>query len=259
MGVNVSPGWGNTVDGRDIPQMERVLADFRPHTARMPWVNNAATFEALRFNAAAGVDSLVIDHAYDTPEATVAQIAAAGGVDYVEGVNEPDVNGGVPAPISAAQLAYATDRQTRLYQAVAGRWPVLCPSAAWRQNDAVLNALPCDITNVHRYAPQDGTPPEPVDAQLPAGSRPVWVTETGFSSFKKGLLCLFGGGYYVTTPQRQAEYLVQMDGMLRANGAARVVVYSLQNTGQNPCKSGNNFGLYTWDGVAKPAALALRG
>lgn len=257
VGVNVSPGWGDTVDGRDVPQMERVLTDFRPHTARMPWVDNAGTWEALRFDAATGIDSLVIDHAYDDPEATVAQMVAAeqagDPIDYVEGLNEPDLNGGVPAPISDAKLAEVRDRQQRLYQAVAGRWPVLCPAAAWRRNDAALNGLPCDVANVHRYAPSDGTPPEPYDAVLPATDKPIWVTETGFSTYRRLTL------QWVVTPQQQRDYLVQMDSMLRANGAARVLVYSLQDTGQNPYKSGNNFGLYSWDGVRKPAAAALRG
>lgn len=255
VGINVSPGWGNTVDGQNIPQMERVLADFRPRTARMPWVDNANELEALRFDAEQGIDSLVIDHVYDDPETTVAQIAAAGQVDYVEGVNEPDLNGGTPAPIDAATLDSVRDRQIRLYAAVAGRWPVLCPSAAWRQNDAALNALPCDIANVHRYAPSDGTPPDLYDAQLPTYGKPIWVTETGFSTWKRLT------GKWVVSPTQQRDYLVQMDSMLRANGAARVIVYTLQDTGWNPFNSRQHFGLYDWYGNPKPAALdpALRG
>ncbi len=263
VGVNVSPGWSDTVDGRDIPQMEQVLADFRPHTARMPWIDNANQRETLRFNAANGIDSLVIDNATWTPEQVVNEIAAAGyPVVAVEGVNEPDVPATgytlTPQPITAAKLAEVADRQARLYAAVAGRWPVLCPSAVYQINEAALGALPCDIVSLHRYHPSDGTAPAPSSAALPNVSKPIWVTETGISSYKKGPLCPFSGKY-VVTPDQQATFLTSMIGMLRANGAERVFVYSLQNTGQNQCKAGNNFGLYTWDGVAKPSAAALRG
>jgi hypothetical protein len=265
VGVNVSPGWDNTVDGRNLPQMERVLTDFRPHSIRLPWVNNAATHGTVRWAVSRGLDVVVIDHAYDTPEVTVGQIAALGITDrlYVEGVNEPDIpaTGFTPTevPIGAAKLAQVADRQARLYETVAGHWPVLSPSAVYRINEPTLGALPSDIVSIHRYAPQDGTPPELADAARLPVEKPAWVTETGFSSYKKGPLCLLGMGRYVITPQQQADYLVQMNELLVDGAAARVFVYSLQNTGQNPCKAGNNWGLYTWDGVAKPAAVALRG
>lgn len=264
VGANISPGWDNTVDGRDLPQMAGVVTDFRPHTLRMPWISNAGTREALRVAAENGIDTVVHDDPTLPVEQVVAEIAAIGQpVTAVEGANEPDVPATgytvAPQPISLTKLAEIADRQQRLYDAVAGRWPVLSPSAVYASNEPALAALPSDIASIHRYHPSDGTAPTAASAALPNVGKPIWVTETGISSYKKGPLCALFGGKYVVTPEQQATYLRSMDSMLRANGAERVFIYSLQNTGTNQCKPGNNYGLYTWDGVAKPAATALRG
>jgi hypothetical protein len=261
VGVNVSPGWGDTVDGRDIQKMERVLTDFRPDSARLPWVDNAGTREALRFNASQGIDSIVIDNARWSPEQVVREIAATGlPVAAVEGVNEPDLSDTgytwTEVPIPLAKLAEVRDRQQRLYNAVAGRWPVLCPAAVHNVNEAAMASLACDIVSIHRYQPcPECHPPTPDQATLPSFDKPIWVTETGISTYKKGL----SYSRWAVTWEMQADYLPKFIEMLRGNGAQRVVVYSLQDTSQNIRESGGNFGLYTWGGAPKPAAHALRG
>lgn len=264
VGANVSPGWANTVDGRNLPQMWRVIADLRPELLRMPWVQNQATLDTLQEAHARGIGTIVTDdHALPVDQVASEILAAPDSPSVVEGVNEPDV----PAtgytvqqqPITAEKLAEVTERQTRLYELLAGRIPVLTPPAVYPINEPALAALPSDLVAIHRYHPSDGTPPTASTAALPSVSKPIWVTETGISSYKKGPLCVLFGGRYVVTPEQQAAYLVSMDSLLRANGAERVVIYSMQNTGTNQCKPGNNFGLYTWDGVAKPAGMALRG
>jgi hypothetical protein len=273
VGVNVSPGWGNTVDGRNIPQMERVIRDFRPDALRMPWVDSSVddgrTRETIRFAIANGIDTLVIDNETWTPERVVEGIARAAAdgltVTGVEGVNEPDVpaTGYTPTqvPITAAKLAEVRERQTRLYAAVKSRWPklpVLCPSAVYAVNEAALSALPCNAASVHRYPLLDGTPPTPDEAALPNVGKPVVVTEVGVTSYRRWVIPPFRWTWAVS-PEQQRDYLVRFIPWLRANGAIRVIVYSLQNSGQNLWDGGHNFGLYTWDGYPNPAAAALRG
>lgn len=266
VGVNVSPGWGDTVDGRDMAGMEARLLNLRADTARMPWVDVSSdggrTREALRFDAANGIDSLVIDNGAADVEAMVAQIAAAGQpVTAIEGVNEPDVPATgyttTEVPITAEKLAEVRARQERLYAAVAGRWPVLCPSAVYRVNEPALNALPCDVLSAHRYGARPG-PPTASDATLPTSSKPIWVTETGYPTYMARPL----NPYWVVSDAQQRDYLVWMRDTLRANGAARVVVYKLSDDGQRPLRlfePSQNWGLFTKDGTAKPAVAALRG
>jgi hypothetical protein len=266
VGVNIAPGWGDTVDGRDIPKMERVLADLRPDTLRMPWVDNVRTRETLRFAIEQHIDTLVIDNPTWTPEQVVAEIAQAAAegfpVTAIEGVNEPDFPATgytpTPVPITAEKLAEVRDRQERLYAAVAGRWPVLCPSAMYQLNEPSLNSLPCDIVSAHRYPDIYGAPPAADAAKLPATAKPIWVTETGVPTTKKWIWWPFWWTWQVTeTPQR--DYLTQFISMLRANGAERVMVYSLQDTGRDAFNPENNFGLYTWEGNPKLAVAPLRG
>jgi hypothetical protein len=282
VGVNISPGWGGTVDGRDIPKMERGIADLRPDVLRLPWADNARVRETLRFAKDKGIQTVVIDDPSRTPEQIVSQVAAAQaaglGVTAIEGQNEPDrccrTSGsslaGFPLPVghgfsttettmSADRLAPVRDRQKRLYAAVAGRWRVLCPSAMYKSNEAALNALPCDIANAHRYPDRYGAPPKPAQAAgLPDVGKPVWVTETGAPNYKKWSQWPLSSHWQVDEA-KQRDHLVQFIGMLRAAGAARVIVYSLQNPCSDDFDPGCNWGLYRSDGRPKLAAAALRG
>jgi hypothetical protein len=281
VGVNVSPGWGGTVDGRDIPKMERAIADLRPDVLRLPWADNARVRETLRFARAKGIQTVVIDDPSRTPEQIVAEVAAAQmaglRVTAIEGQNEPDrccrTNGssvaGLALPIGhgfstsetrlpADRLAAVRDRQKRLYAAVGGRWKVLCPSAMYKVNEAALNALPCDIANVHRYPDRYGAPPERAQAAgLPDAGKPVWVTETGAPDYKKWSHWPLAS-YWQVDEAEQRDHLVQFIGMLRAAGAARVIVYALQNPCTDDFDPGCNWGLYR-NGRPKLAAAALRG
>ena len=271
VGVNGSPGWGDTVEGRNIPAMKTVLTDFKPDGMRMPYMepgsDNGRTLDTLRFAAQQGFDTVLIDNATWSPEQVAAgaasYVAQGGRVTAVEGVNEPDVPATgytpTPVPLSSAKLAEIAARQARLYDAVAGQFPVLCPSAVYQVNESALAALKCDVASIHRYPSNNDFPPTPQGYALPSFPKPIWVTETGVTSYKKGMGCLFGLGKWVVTPEQQRDYLLTQIAGLRSNGAARVFVYTLQNTGNNICQSSNNFGLYTWQHQPKPAAVALRG
>jgi hypothetical protein len=282
VGVNVSPGWGGTVDGRDIPKMERAIADLRPDVLRLPWADNGRVRETLRFARAKGIQTVVIDDPSRTPEQVVSQVAAAQmaglRVTAIEGQNEPDrccrtsgsSIGGLALPIGhgfstsetrlpADTLAAVRERQRRLYAAVGGRWRVLCPSAMYRVNEAALNALPCDIANVHRYPDRYGAPPERAQAAgLPDVGKPVWVTETGAPNYKKWSHWPLAS-YWQVDEAEQRDHVVQFIGMLRAAGAARVIVYALQNPCTDDFNPGCTWGLYRYDGRPKLAAAALRG
>jgi len=282
VGVNVSPGWGDTVDGRNVPQMKRSIADLRPDVLRLPWADNARVRDTLRFAKERGIQTVVVDDPAKTPEKIVSEVAAAQAAGFpitaIEGQNEPDRCchtpgwnvGGVPLPLGggfstretalpADRLAAVRDRQKRLYTAVAGRWKVLCPSAMYKVNEAALNALPCDIANAHRYPDRYGAPPDPAQARgLPNVGKPVWITETGAATYKKWAQWPVSSHWQVDEAE-QRDHLVRFIGMLRSNGAARVIVYSLQNPCTDDFDAGCGWGLYRFDGRAKLAATALRG
>lgn len=263
VGVNTAPQWSATVEGSDLPKMERTLTDLRPDTNRFGWANNAAARETLRFDQAAGIDSLVIDDPAKSPEQVVSEVAASGyRVVAIEGQNEPDAVGPYDPnhdrPLTDAEYAAVRDRQARLYAAVAGRVPVLCPASLYRVNDARLAGLACDIVSAHRYPDVYGAPPEPQDAALPVTPRPVWVTETGVLTYKKWVNYPYTWKWQVNETM-QRDYLTRMVGMLRANGARRVMVYRLLNPCTDDFKPACGFGLYSYDGRPKLAAGALRG
>lgn len=273
VGVNVAPQVGNTVEGRDIPKMERLLTDLRPDAVRFGWdLNNQRVKDTIRFCNGAGIDVVLIDNpivdangafVYE-PEQFVGDVAtmeAAGlHVAALEGWNEPDGPGGRPETvIGVAQLAAVTDRQQRLYAAAAGQWPVLTPSSVFRINDYTLATLPGDIVSAHRYPDIYGDPPSAALATLPVTDKPVWVTETGIPTRKIHYGFLGLQSKYQVTEAQQAVWLPQFRDMLVANGAARVMIYRLQNSGSDLFNPAQNFGLYRWDGTAKPAATAFRG
>jgi hypothetical protein len=273
IGVNVSPGWTDTSTGRNPAAMRSALTYLRPDFVRMPWVNNHAELDAIRWCNAAGIGVDVI--VGGDPDVEVPQIVASGVmIAAVEGLNEPDIVGAytnTPQPLTAGNLARITDHQTRLYHDVGGRWPVLSPSAAYKVNWDAIYSLPSDITNAHLY-PSDlyGLPPQPSGAILPSYGKPVWVTETGQFTYRKRGSRFIYKHWHVTrfiywwqvTQKMQRDYLMSQVGYLTANGAQHVFVYTLMDN--NSSFSGSfdpsqGWGLFTDAGYPKLAATALAG
>jgi hypothetical protein len=267
VGVNIAPGWPGVygANAAQIAQMNHCLDDLKPHTIRMPWVNNAGCINTWQRCVSKNIFVILEDDVNQTPEAVVAQIKAVNLPCFIEGINEPypNASGGPAALFTPAQVAQITDRQTRLYKAVGGWAPVLSspaysigPNAA--ANEATLISLPCDIANVHRYPDQWGAPPTADKAVMPATTKPTWVTEFGIPTRRVWTWTPPFLKYQVTEAQ-QAAWLPEFRDMLLAAGADRVCVYELENDGTSITSPQNNKGVYRHDGSPKPAAAALRG
>lgn len=261
IGINIAPSW-NSYYQNHPSLMWACIDDLGPEVVRMPWDDTIYTHAAVQGCVDRGIIPLVIYHDYQgtpdatTPEQFAAQVAALGLDVYVEGLNEPDLNAGHDAPIDPAILAYITDAQQRLYAAVADRWPVLSPSAAWRQNDSVLVTLPSDIGSIHRYSSRA---PVEADAQVPQVGKPVWVTETGWSTYKKP----FPSNQWVISEENQRDWILSMRSMTLNHGAEKVLVYQLMDSVPRDIFNQANAGpatkgVYRDTGVAKLSAQALR-
>jgi hypothetical protein len=215
---------------------------------RFGWGTDPRTVQHLEWLKATGRKA-VVGNTGD-PAVWVPQILAspyASVVDALEGRNEPDLFDG------ADWLQKATVHQRALYDAAAGRWPVLSPAAGRPANDAALLALPHDIANFHRY-PGNGAPTAAATA-LPKTCVPAWVTETGQTTYKTWY------GSWVVSPAQQAVWLPQMIDGLRAAGAERVYVHELLNLKVNwssYMQPNDNWGLFTYYGEPKPVVAALR-
>jgi hypothetical protein len=260
-GAAVGPGWAGTVNAKFPASMRAQLLDLRATMIRMPWANNQAEWDTMRWAHANGIDVLVHADPNAPPERFVQQVAAVGVPVYIEGVNEPDLIGRPhrpeSQPITPEQLAMTSDYQRRMYAAVQGRWQVLSPAVAYKENEDEMLALPHDIANFHRYNSQL-QPPTPADAVLPARSEPVWITETGWPTYTAGWFA----SRWVVSEAQQRDYLLSMFSMLRGNGADRMVVYKLTDDGTRAVwqsRPNKNWGLFTYEGRAKLAVAALRG
>jgi hypothetical protein len=259
IGTNIAPGWSDTVYGKDLAKMGRCLLDLKPSTVRMPWVNNSATIQTWQWCHDQGFDVIVIDPGADTAENVVAQLTAVGLPCYVEGVNETDGDGKGGLKPRDQWFDATVARQTALYNAVAGRFRVLSPSVDWTNEPDLLAVAPHDIVSCHRYEYND-RPATDVRSVLPATSKPIWITETGWPTFKKWV---WFRQVWVCSEQNQSDWIKQFKATLIAKGVQRVMIYALEDEGTrslsnftNPSK---NWGLYTYEGNPKIAATTLRG
>lgn len=262
VGVNVNPGWGDTIDGRNVPQMWRNVDALRPSTLRMAFVRksvNPQCVQAWRDAVARGIQVVLIDDPSLSVETEVGEIAAEGLPVYLEGQNEPDGK----AASDPDWQAKVRDRQTRLYALVDHRFPVLVPAMDFHKWWDFTLSLPGDILNTHTYSGNSSiNPPIDSDAALPpSDGRPVWVTEIGWKTYKARQMFLWWTikEWWVVTEAQQRDWLVQLKGMLEAHGASRVFVYKLTDDGTDIYTQWQNWGLFKQSGAAKLAVAALRG
>jgi hypothetical protein len=249
VGVNVKPQWADTAYG-DPAKTRACIDRLGAQLVRVPWSTDTRTTDMLRWLANSGRTAIALvskdrDPALQVEEMWASPYALA--IEAVEGLNEPDLF------VAGDWLAFAARHQAALYGAVAGRWPVLSPSAGHPQTgtrERDLHALPADILNCHRYA---GNGPPSAALPVPAA---CWVTETGYSTYKTWY------GSYVVSPDRQALWLPELVRKLEGEGAQRVVVHELLNLKNNwssYMQPNDNWGLFTYGGGAKPVVAALGG
>jgi hypothetical protein len=188
----------------------------------------------------------------------------------VEGLNEWDLfntksyNAGViPSGMSASDFVLAT--QKALYEAAHPLGlTVLGPSVGHPQDATSLAFFPdvsayVDVVNMHLYFT---TTPATIPVatyvanhQVFEGTgKPVWITETGISAY---------GGVTVAT---QADVITQgLDAFAASGLIDRSYVYELLDDQQPgvtgttyvPDSSEYHFGLFAFDGSAKPAAMSF--
>jgi hypothetical protein len=193
---------------------------------------------------------------------------AAGLTVQVEGLNEWDLfngrsyNAGV-LPSGMTASAFVLYTQKALYEAAHPLGvTVLGPSVGHPNDPTSLAFFPdvsayVDIVNMHLYFPAD-------PASLPIATRvadhqhfqgagkPLWVTETGISS------------YGTVIAAQQADVIRGLDVFATSKSIARAYIYELLED-QKPGATGTyvpdsaeyHFGLFTFDGTAKPAAKAF--
>jgi len=258
IGVNISPGWGDTIDGRNIPQMWRNIDALKPSTLRMTFVRksvNPNCVNVWRDAVARGIEVVLIDEPTLPVETVVSEIAAENLPVYLEGQNEPD---GMAVSDPNGWQAKVLDRQTKLYEFVDHRFPVLVPAMDFHKWWDFTLTLPGDILNTHTYSGNSSiNPPIDTDAALPpSDGRPVWVTEIGWKTYKQRF---WFWSYWVVSEAQQRDWLLQLKAMLESHGASRVFVYKLTDDGNDIYTQWMNWGLFKQNGTAKLAVAALKG
>ncbi len=113
-----------------------------------------------------------------------------------------------------------------------------------------------DYANVHAYAPNGIRPAWVLPAAIEgwrkiAPSDPVVVTETGYYTSPGHT------GWGGVTENVQAQYILDTAFGNASRGVARTYFYDLINDGPDINERENNFGLFRFDGSAKPVANAL--
>ena len=204
-------------------------------------------------------------------ELSVAEVTRLGLHAVVEGLNEWDLfntrayNDGVE-PASVDTAGFVTITQRALYEAAHPLGIlVLGPSVGHSQDRANLDFFPdvapyVDIVNMHLYF---GTKPESLAiAEIVANheafqgsGKPVWITETGVSAY---------GG---VTEAQQADVITRglahfaQSGLIDTAFLYQLIDQSepgLSGTTYTPDSGEYHFGLFDYDGVAKPAADAVK-
>lgn len=159
----------------------------------------------------------------------------AGSVEAIEAPNEYDISGNDPNWIATVQsfmprlTAWSTTLDTPL--------PVIGPSIVGYGHAQQLGAVPCDISNVHQYAP--GFHPETwgwgsanghghgygslaynIDnANATAPGKPYWITEIGYGDASNVHGCL--------PADLKADYLIRAINFAILSGAGRVYIDEL--------------------------------
>jgi hypothetical protein len=180
-------------------------------------------------------------------------------LDGLEGPNEWDLFGG---PNWAPELRRY---QTELYQAVKSdpalrRVPVLAPSLVhghWSRLGNIQKSV--DLGNSHQYA-RGGLPDcqfaaQLRDARINSGSRPIWVTETGYQTDPSATNGQPGVAEGVAAGLILRTYLDFFQA-----GIQRTFIYELADEKPDPhnVTQERHFGLLHYDLTPKPAFLAVR-
>ncbi len=113
-----------------------------------------------------------------------------------------------------------------------------------------------DYANVHGYSPNGNNPGRDMPNSVRgwrqiAPSDPVVVTETGYYTSPGHT------GWGGVTENVQAQYILDTAFGNASRGVARTYFYDLINDGPDINERENNFGLFRFDGSAKPVANAL--
>jgi hypothetical protein len=118
----------------------------------------------------------------------------------------------------------------------------------------------CDGFGMHLYS--GGTPEASSPAiaycqsiaQTESKGRKLYITEWGYSSVT---LDPAGNGQSAVGRRRQACYLVRMAMLCWWHGLEGTTFYDLRDDGVDPTNREHNFGFYDFNGVEKPAGIAL--
>lgn len=121
-----------------------------------------------------------------------------------------------------------------------------------------------DAIGVHPYRP--GKPESyaadlaPIQSILASNgvSRPLWVTEWGYSAFGSFDAALYGNGDDVRAKNRQAVLVLRSVLTQLAINSPLITVYDMVDDGSNPTDREHNFGLLEENLADKPAMTALR-
>ena len=272
LGVNVhmAYAWTSYGDERAVQRSLEYLGIRHVRDVLVPWEVARPKYE---FMAAAGFkfDFVipVIDQKAEAGAfaARVSELAHGhpGSVSAVEGPNEVNIWNvragemtGLPAAAQVQKDLHADIRsRTDLDQV-----PIYNLTLAYtdEQQFRALGALqpPADFANSHAYVWSWGTPAEGLPylirfAKFSAPDKPVVITETGYTVTPSD-------DYSGVTEYVQAVRTLQTYLDAFALGVKRTYLYELLDTERDPERkdSQKNFGLFRFDGTAKPAADGVR-
>lgn len=181
-------------------------------------------------------------------------LAAAPAVVAVDIKNEPDLD--FETHGEALVTAWLRTMAALCHQHAPG----LALTVGWSRAEAAGRLTDVlDLVTYHDYAATGGAAERLEMVRAAALGRPVMVTEIGASAFS--LLAGWPG-----SPTRQADHLTQMaEGLTAADGVLIWTLYDFAEAdaaavGRSPWvrRLQENYGLFTTDGVEKPAAAAAR-
>lgn len=224
--------------------------------------NEVNALHSIRYLMAAGIRFTFILGGSQDVDAGVRRIGELAAefphsVDAVEGPNEVD---NVPVPGPGTPDENALSFQRRLYQAVHHNprllgVPVLFMTGSPRVSLA-KNAGLADAQNTHPYAQAGQMPWEWIlradrSSYIEAPGFPKATTESGYSTTLKG-------NYNGVDPDTQAELVLTNMFDLFLTGHTLNALYQLREAYPNASiNADTGYGLFSFDGSPKPAAIAI--
>jgi hypothetical protein len=262
VGVNLHLTYTSTPYG-NFPRVLAALRQLGVHHIRDGLVPNRPD-QVQRFKqlAASGIRTSVImgaPNANDLDQEFASLHQARSAVDAVEGPNEYDVSG--DPNWRRSLVRYQRELYTRIRQDPSLRpLPVIGPTVVTTQHFDVFAAMrgAMNFANAHPYP--GGGPPEPalrmnsVPLRRAAGTNRLVATETGYHDD----LGPDPPGNPSVSPAVAADYLPRLFLSAYGEGYRRTYWYELVNTGSDPHKPDENYGLLRANFAPKPAFGALR-